>query len=138
MVRVLGKGIRRWFSVDSKSFEFLVEGEGKKLKAIIIERSRGCVSWIRFGKEGLKSVLKGVDFFRREVVTKRRVFDWKENGRSYSLVCREKDAKSFFLCLVTDADEKRRRLFFPKGKGLLKGWTLLVEALCDLGIKMNI
>ena len=69
----------------------------------------------------MKALLKGVDLFRREVVTKRRVFDWKENGRSYNLVCKENDAGSFILCSITDADGKRHGPFFPEGKGLLKG-----------------
>ena len=39
-MRENGKGIRRWFPSDSKSFEFSVEGEGGKMKVFITERSR--------------------------------------------------------------------------------------------------
>ena len=38
-----------------------MEGEGKKKKYVITERSRGKVSWIRFGEEGLFNLLKNVD-----------------------------------------------------------------------------
>ena len=34
----------RWFSVDSKSFEFTVEWEGRKSQVFIIERRRGWIS----------------------------------------------------------------------------------------------
>ena len=70
-MREKGKGSRRWFFVNSKSFEFSVEGEGRKLKVIIIERSRGRVSWIRFGEEGLKTLLKRVEFFISEATSKK-------------------------------------------------------------------
>ena len=57
MIAPLG---RRWFSVDSKSFEFKVEGEGRKAQVIITERRRGRSSWIRFREEGVRILLKGV------------------------------------------------------------------------------
>ena len=44
-------------------------------------------------------------------------------------------AGCFLLCPVIDGDGKRHRLFFPKGRGLIKGWKLLGEKLKDLGIK---
>ena len=63
MIAPLG---RRWFSVDSKSFEIKVEGEGRKAQVIITERRRGGSSWIRFREEGVRILLKGVESFRRE------------------------------------------------------------------------
>ena len=33
-----------WFAVESKSFKFTMEGEGKKVKCFITERSRGIAS----------------------------------------------------------------------------------------------
>ena len=70
----------KWFSIDAKSFKISMEGEGRKLKVIITERYRGLVSWIRFGKDGLKNLLKGIDFYSRVSSQSRNVFDWKENG----------------------------------------------------------
>ena len=105
-----------------------MEGEGRQLKVIITERCRGQASWIRFG-DGVKILLKGVELFRREACTKKRGLDWKENGRRYSLEYKENDAGRFLLCLVTNADGKRHRLFFPEENGLINGWTLLAEAL---------
>ena len=46
--REKGNGSWRWFAVDFKFFEFLLEGEGKKTKVFIAERSKGRVSSIRF------------------------------------------------------------------------------------------
>ena len=70
---------------DAKSFEILVEGEGKNLKGFITERSRGLVSWVRFGEEGLKSLLKGVEECCKDVNLANRTFKWKENGRLFRL-----------------------------------------------------
>ena len=78
-----------------------------------------------FLEEGVKTLLKGVESLRNEAAARRRVYEWKENGRRFSLVCKRNDAGCFILCLVLDADGKRRRLFFPEGKGLLNGWPLL-------------
>ena len=69
-MREKGGGRRRWFSVDSKSFEFAVKGEGRQSKVIITERRRGQVSSIQFGEEDAKTLLMGVASFRNEVATK--------------------------------------------------------------------
>ena len=122
---------RRWFSVDSKSFEFVVEGEGSKSKVFITERHRDRVSWIRFGEEGIKILLKGVELFRREACKKNRGLDWKENGRRYNMEYKENDVGHF-------ADGKRHRLFIHEENGLLNGWTLLAEALQNVEVKASI
>ena len=59
------------------------------------------------------------------------------NGRRYSLELKKNNAGRFLLCLVADADGKRHCLFFPEGNGLINGWTLLVEALQDMGTKAS-
>ena len=33
---------------------------------VIIERSRGVVAWIRFGEEGVSTLLKGVEVLQRK------------------------------------------------------------------------
>ena len=68
-----------WFAVESKSFEFTMEDEGKKAKCFITERIRGIVSWIRFGVEGMDKLLLGVDECCRVFVPARRPFEWREN-----------------------------------------------------------
>ena len=98
----------KWFSVDAKSFEISVEGEGRKLKIVITKRCRGLVSWIRFGEDGLKNFLKGIDFCSRVSSQSRRVFDWKDNGRFYKLERRENAAGRYIMCSVSDVDGKRQ------------------------------
>ena len=134
MIAPLG---RRWFSVDSKSFEIKVEGEGRKAQVIITERRRGRSSWIRFREEGVRILLKGVESFRREAGKISEGMEWWENGRRYSLELKENDVGRFILCSVADEDGKRHRLFFPEGDGLVNGWTLLGEALQDMGFKVS-
>ena len=63
--------------------------------------------------------------------------EWRENGRRYNLELRKNDGGRFILYSVADVDGKRHRLFFPKGNGLINGWTLLEEALQVMGTKEN-
>ena len=128
---------RRWFSVDSKSFEIKVEGEGRKAQVIITERRRGKSSWIRFREEGVRILLKGVESFRRETGKNSDGVEWWENGRRYSLESKKNAVGRFIQCSVADEEGKRHRLFFLEGGGLVSGWTLLGEALQDMGFKVS-
>ena len=128
---------RRWFSVESKSFEIKVEGEDRKERVIISERRKGRRSWIRFGEGGIRILLKGVESFRREAGKKSVGVEWWENERRYTLEVKENGAGRFIQCSVDDEDGKRHRLFFPEGDGLVNGWTLLEEALQDLCFKRS-
>ena len=129
-----GRGSKKWFFVNSKSFEVLLEGERRQSRVFIIERSRGFVSWIRFGEEGVRNLLKGIEICGRDIATTKRSFDWKENGRIFRLDSKKNDAGRFLLCFVTDEDGKRHKLFFPEGRGLVNGWSILVKKLCGLGL----
>ena len=68
-----------WFAVEAKSFEITAEGEGKKTKYVITERSRGKVSWIRFGEEGLFNFMKNVDECRNASIPAGRSIVWREH-----------------------------------------------------------
>ena len=118
---------KRWFSVDSKTFE---KGSGAHT-----ERRRGRSSWIRFGEEGARILLKSVVSLTKEAYKDNEGLEWRENGRRYSLELRKNDHGRFILCSVTDLDGKRHRLLFPEGNGLINGWTLLEEALQATGYK---
>ena len=105
------------FAVESKSFEFTMEGEGKKAKCFITERSRGIALWIRFGVEGMNKLLMGVEVCCRVFVLARRPLVWRENGRSFRLKSKENNAGRFLLCSVTNVEGKKHRLFFREGRG---------------------
>lgn len=111
--------MRSWFSTEAKSFEILITGEGRKTKVIITVRNKGFVSWVRFGVEGVNILLKGLKKAGRKKVSSFLCPAWKENGRSYSLVCRENRARIFILCTVIDADGNRN-IFIPEGGGPCK------------------
>ena len=66
---------RVWFTIEEKSFEITVDGVGRRLKYVITERSRGVVAWIRFGEEGVRTLLKGVEACCREKATK----NWRKD-----------------------------------------------------------
>ena len=99
---------------------------------LITERRRGRSSWIRFGEEGTRTLLKSVV---KEANKNIKGLGWRENGRRYSLELRKNVHGRFLLCSVTDLDGKRHRLLFPKGNDLINRWTLLEEALQATGYK---
>ena len=88
-----------------------------------------------FGGEGLRNLLKGVDICCKEGDNSKRIFDWKGNGRFYRLESHKNDAENNLLCLVTDGEGKRHKIFILEGQGLIKGWDMLVAKLTKLGIK---
>ena len=94
------KGNKKWFSIDSKSFEISVEGEGKKMKGFITERRKGYVSWICLREEDLRNLLKGVEFFCKEKSKVKRVFDWKENGDSSNWKIGKTKQDAFFCVML--------------------------------------
>ena len=55
------RGGKSGFAVDAKSFEISVDAFREKLKGIIMERSRGFTSWIKFGGLSLCCLLEGVE-----------------------------------------------------------------------------
>ena len=120
--------------MDFKSFEIYVDVFGEKLKGIIVERSRGFTSWIKFGSLSLCCLLEGVEACCRGESTKRFVKSWEDGGRKFKLVRRANEADRFLWCSVVDMEAKKYYLVFPKEKGILEGWALLAEKLCSLRV----
>ena len=96
-----------WFAVEAKSFEITAEGEGKKTKYVITERSRGKVSWIRFGEEGLFNLMKNVDECRNASIPAGRSIVWREHRRIYRLERKENHDGRFLLCSAKDVEGKK-------------------------------
>ena len=126
---------RRCFSVESKAFEIEEVGDGKKVMVVITERRWGRMSWIRFGEEGAKILLKCVELLRAEAVKNTEGLVWCEKGRRYSMKLRKNERGRVLLCSVIDLDGKRHSLFFPEGDDLVNGWNMLEKALQELGHK---
>ena len=126
---------RRWFSVESKAFEIEEVGDGKRVMVVITERRWGKTSWIRFGEEGAKILLKCVELLRAEAGKNTEGLVWCEKGRRYSMKMRKNEHGRVLLCSVTDLDGKRHSLFFPEGEDLVNGWNMLEKALQELGYK---
>ena len=124
-----------WFAVEAKTFEITVEGEGKKTKYVITERSRGKVSWIRFGEEGFFNLMRNVEECRNAAFPAGRTVVWREQGRFYRLERKENHDGRFLLCSAKDVEGKKHWLVFPEGRGFVNGWALLVEKLRGMGLK---
>ena len=123
---------RVWFTIEAKSFEITVDGGGRRLKYVITERSRGVVAWIRFGEEGVRTLLKGVEACYRETATENWQKDWKEGKRIFKLGCGSNKARRFLQCMVRDEEGKKHCIFFPAGKGSGNGWSILIEKLKEV------
>ena len=125
---------KRWFAVESKSFEISIEGLGGRLRGVIVERGRGYFRWVRFGKLSLSCLLAGVEACCRDVELPRWSKGWKENGRFFRLECQENGAGRFIFCKVVMAETKSFSLVFPEGEGIHGGWFILAENLRSLGV----
>ncbi|KAL6323907.1 hypothetical protein AAG906_005904 [Vitis piasezkii] len=116
------KGGKSWFAVESKTFEISIEEIRGKLRGVILERSKGFFSWIKFGEKSFKES------------SSRRLRVWEEGGRKYRLECRSNVTGRYLLCSVRDVEAKRFCLVFLEGKGLVGGWFMLAQKLRALGI----
>ena len=112
------RGGRRWFAVESKSFELLIDEVGGKLRGCIWEICKGITSWIRFGDASLSSLLAGVESCCRDRDDRSWSLIWDEEGRKYRMERRSSEAVRFLLCSVRDLEAKRFCLIFLEGKGL--------------------
>ncbi|RVW80659.1 hypothetical protein CK203_044359 [Vitis vinifera] len=128
------EGGKSWFAVESKTFEITIEETRGKLRGVILERSKGFSSWIKFGAKSLSSLLEGVEEWCRDESSSRSLRAWEEGGRKYRLECRSNIAGRYLLCSVRDSEAKRFCLVFPEGKGLVGGWFMLAQKLRALGI----
>ena len=59
------KGGKCWFAVESKTFQISIEVVRGKPRGIVLERSRGFSSWIRFRESSLSYLLEGVEAWCR-------------------------------------------------------------------------
>ena len=128
------RGSRRWFTVEAKSFDIRVEGVGRRKQFFIIEKSKGGISWVRFGEGSLGILWKGVNECCRKKVSDKWRIEWREEKRLFSLESRENKAGCFLLCQVRDEEGKKHRIIFPEGKDKKKGWENLAYKLKELGI----
>ncbi|RVW29093.1 hypothetical protein CK203_112343 [Vitis vinifera] len=108
------KGGRSRFEVESKLFEIVVEDSSGMLKGCIWERSRGFVSWIRFGEASLRCLLEDVETCCREVDDQRWVIEWMEGNGKFRMERRLNKARRFILCSVRDIEVKDIALFSLK------------------------
>ena len=72
------RGGKGWFAVEKKSFEIFVEEVGGRLRGVIVERSRGVLSWIHFGLQGLENLLQSVEVCCKIELSGRLSRSWEE------------------------------------------------------------
>ena len=57
-----------------------MEGEGRFVKGFITERRKGLVYWVRFGEDGLRTLLKSIEICCKEVHTKKNLNEGRMVG----------------------------------------------------------
>ena len=125
---------KTWFVVEAKTFEISIEEKNKKLRGCIWERSKGAISWVRFGESSLQRLLLGIEDCDMISCKQEWFANWEEEGRSYKLERRSNKAGNFLYCSVRDAGWKRFNICIPEGKGLMRGWKIMAEKLRSLGV----
>ena len=111
-----------------------VEVIGEKLRGVIKERGIGFSAWIRFEDLILCCLLEGVEACYRDEDLVRWSKGWEEGGRKFKLERRLNKSGRFLFCSIVAEGAKRSSLIFLEGRGLHRGWFVLVEKLCHLGV----
>ena len=135
--RGVSKGGKSWFAVESKTFKISIEEIRGKPRGIILERSKGFSSWIKFGEKSFSFLLEGVEDWCRGESSSGCLKVWEEGRRKYRLECRSNEAGRYLLSSVRDLEAKRFCLVFLEGKGLVGGWFLLAQKLMALGVSTS-
>ena len=130
----MSRGGRRWFTVESKAVELVIDEGGGKLRGCIWEKCKGISSLIRFGDASLSSLLARVESCCRDRDDRSWSLVWEEEGRKYRMERCTNEAGRFILCSVRDLEAKRFCLIFLEEKGLSRGWNILAEKLREVGV----
>ena len=101
-----------------------MEEAGRKVKGVIVERSKGRSTWIRFGNNSLGKLLDVLEEWCRDESSSKASKGWKEEMRNYRLEKKSNRASSFTLCSVVDAGSKRFCVVFPEGRGFPRAGPL--------------
>ena len=80
----------------------IIERRGKP-KIFIKESKGGVSSWVKVGVESLGFLMEGLNHCIRDEKEDRWVREWKEQGRSYSLLRSANKAGCFLRLGVTDS-----------------------------------
>lgn len=110
-----------WFAVESKTFEISTEVVGEKLRGVVLERSRGFSSWIRFGELSLCCLRERVEACCSGELRLRCLKVWEDGGQKFRLEFRSNEVGRYLLCFVRDLEAKKFCLVFPESKGILGG-----------------
>lgn len=119
----------RCFGVESKSFEMEMVERGGKTLITITESKKGVSSWVRMGTYSVGLLMEGLHQCIKDAREERWEKNWKEKGRSFSLVRATNRGGCFLRLGVVDLEMKRYSICIPKGKGDKGGWMAMVEAL---------
>ena len=124
---------RKSFVVESKTFEIVAEEKRGKIQVAIWEKKKGIFSWVRLGPKSLGFFLESLDHCIKDGKGGKWEREWKESGRSYSLVRNENKAGLFLRLGVVDLEKKQHSIIIPKGRGEKGGWVTMTEKLQQMG-----
>lgn len=114
-------GNRRWFSIESKSFEFNVEECGGILSLCIIERGRNKVHTISLGTKGMEWLRQGmieVHGHPKDIGFIRTLW---EDSKTFVLQKNRNEKGRFLLVIEFGVQRRHDSLVIPEGDDLW-GW----------------
>jgi hypothetical protein len=124
-------GNRRWFNIESKSFEFALEEHGGSVGVSIIERGRNSVSGITLGTKGSTWLRKGMAEVHKLPPDQGYVRTLRDEGKTIILQ-KNRNARGRFIS-VTEYGVQRRQgsVIIPEGQELWgwRGFSLAIEGL---------
>ena len=118
---------KRSFTVESKTFELVLDGRKGRCQILIVEKKRGVSTWVRLGLESLGLFKEGLIHCIRDEEEGRWEKEWRERGKRFSLVRGFNRSGGFLRLGVVDLERKHFCIFLPRGRRAKRGWTTMVE-----------
>ena len=120
---------KRSFTVESKTFELVLDGRKGRCQILIVEKKRGVSTWVRLGLESLGLFKEGLIHCIRDEEEGRWEKEWRERGKRFSLVRGFNRSGGFLRLGVVDLERKHFCIFLPRGRRAKRGWTAMVETI---------
>ncbi|RVW30455.1 hypothetical protein CK203_090840 [Vitis vinifera] len=97
---------KRSFTVESKTFELVLDGRKGRCQILIVEKKRGVSTWVRLGLESLGLFKEGLIHCIRDEEEGRWEKEWRERGKRFSLVRGFNRSGGFLRLGVVDLERK--------------------------------
>ena len=95
---------KRSFTVESKTFEIVLDERKGKRQFLTVEKKRGVSAWVRLGLESLGLFKEGLIYCIKDKKEGKWEKEWKDKGKLYSLSRGFNRARGFLRLGVVDLE----------------------------------